>query len=161
MKSKGSYCNCGGTVQLWHTKAETDIATSAIAGSAALQPAITVTNVVIPQSLHPSLTYSDFIYPHSQNSWFTQILCLWASFQGNIVQNTWRLSRLSLETCSRLLAQKPSEPMFFVGKQNKTNKQKPQTNNQQKKPHTQKTNKQKIPQIKSNHHKQTTGKAWD
>lgn len=161
MKSKGSYYNCGSTVQLWHTKAETDTATSAIAGSAALQPAITVTNVVIPQSLHPSLTYSHFIYPHSQNSWFTQILCLWASFQGNSVETTWRLSRLSLETCSRLLAQKPSEPMFFVGKQNKTNKQKPQTNNQQKNPHTQKTNQQKIPQTKSNHHKQTTGKAWD
>ena len=50
-------------MQLWYTKAEAEIAASVVAGFAVLQPATAVTDVVIPHSLHPSLTYSDFIYP--------------------------------------------------------------------------------------------------
>lgn len=112
MKSKGNSYNCGSTLQLWYAKAEAQIAASAIAGSAVLKPAIAVTDVVIPHSLHPSLIYSYFIYPHSQNLWFTQLLCLWASFQGR----TQRLSRLIFETCSRLLARMPAVPTLSVEK---------------------------------------------
>lgn len=97
-------------------KSKAEVAASARAGSAVFQRAAAVTDVIIPQSIRPSLTYSHFIYPHSQNPCFTQVLCLWASFQGRSVETTQRLSRLGFETCSRLLARKPTVPMLSVEK---------------------------------------------
>lgn len=97
-------------------ESKAEVAASAIAGSAVFQPAAAVTDVIIPHSVRPSLTYSRFIYPHSQNPCFTQVLCLWASFQGRSAETTQRLSRLSFETCSRLLARKPTVPTLSVEK---------------------------------------------